>query len=534
MRSAKVTFKLIILLVTLIFGIVFSLPSFTDKLNGAKISLGLDLQGGLHMLLGVETEEAVHSKIKSIAGSINYYAKKEDVLIDKFKIRQDSVEFNVLDPDEAPKVDNALKEIAGLNIQKDNLKYVITLTDEERAATIQYAISQAVETIRNRLDQFGLAEPTVAKQGESYILVELPGVKSAADEQRAKDLIAKAAHLQLMAVDDVRQDRAQTISAADARAYGDVIYPDVKNPNYKYLINEIPVLDGAMLVDAKVAFDQHTNQPIINFTLNSQGAQIFGDFTGKNVGKRLAIVLDGKVYSAPRINERIGGGSGQISGGFSVEEAHDVAIALRSGALLAPVKVSETRSIGPSLGQDSIDKSMAALSLAAVAILIFMILYYGVAGLFADIALVVNILFLIACMALFGATLTLPGMAGIVLTIGMAVDANVIINERVREVLRTGVSIRQSINKGYENAMSAIVDSNITTLITSAALYAYGTGPVKGFAVTMSIGIVASMITAILGTHGMFELVMDKMEKSKNTALWLGYKVRGGANASVR
>ena len=269
--------------------------------------------------------------------------------------------------------------------------------------------------------------------------------------------------------------------------------------------------------------------------LRHNSVETFDEYnTGKNVGKRLAIVLDGKVYSAPRINERIGGGSGQISGGFSVEEAHDVAIALRSGALLAPVKVSETRSIGPSLGQDSIDKSMAALSLAAVAILIFMILYYGVAGLFADIALVVNILFLIACMALFGATLTLPGMAGIVLTIGMAVDANVIINERVREVLRTGVSIRQSINKGYENAMSAIVDSNITTLITSAALYAYGTGPVKGFAVTMSIGIVASMITAILGTHGMFELVMDKMEKSKNTALWLGYKLRGGANASVR
>ncbi|WP_298832715.1 protein translocase subunit SecD, partial [uncultured Campylobacter sp.] len=331
-----------------------------------------------------------------------------------------------------------------------------------------------------------------------------------------------------------RQDQARTMSPTEAESYGDVIYPDAKDDRIKYVLKNIPVLDGAMLTDAKVAFSQQNNLPIINFTLNSEGARIFGDFTGANVGKRLAIVLDGKVYSAPVINERIGGGSGQISGGFTLDEAHDVAIALRSGALLAPVKVSETRSIGPSLGQDSIDKSMAALSLAAVAILIFMILYYGVAGLFADIALVVNILFLIACMALFGATLTLPGMAGIVLTIGMAVDANVIINERVREVLRTGVSIRQSINKGYENAMSAIVDSNITTLITSAALYAYGTGPVKGFAVTMSIGIVASMITAILGTHGMFELVMDKMEKSKNTALWLGYKVRGGANASVR
>ena len=524
--SSKISYRLLIFLAAVIFSAIFAAPSIFQTEKGSKINLGLDLQGGLHMLLEVQSDEAVVSKIKSIAASVNYAAKRDDLLMDGLKLEGDSFEFEILDADEASKFDAILHSAAsGLDIQKSGEKYRVTLTPEEVEATKKYAIEQAVETIRNRLDQFGLAEPTVAKQGESYILVELPGVKSAADEQRAKDLIAKAAHLQLMAVDDVRQDRAQTISAADARAYGDVIYPDVKNPNYKYLINEIPVLDGAMLVDAKVAFDQHTNQPIINFTLNSQGAQIFGDFTGKNVGKRLAIVLDGKVYSAPRINERIGGGSGQISGGFSVEEAHDVTIALRSGALLAPVKVSETRSIGPSLGQDSIDKSMAALSLAAVAILIFMILYYGVAGLFADIALVVNILFLIACMALFGATLTLPGMA---------VDANVIINERVREVLRTGVSIRQSINKGYENAMSAIVDSNITTLITSAALYAYGTGPVKGFAVTMSIGIVASMITAILGTHGMFELVMDKMEKSKNTALWLGYKVRGGANASVR
>ena len=523
MRSAKVTFKLIILLVTLIFGIVFSLPSFTDKLNGAKISLGLDLQGGLHMLLGVETEEAVYSKIKSIAGSINYYAKKEDVLIDKFKIRQDSVEFNVLDPDEAPKVDNALKEIAGLNIQKDNLKYVITLTDEERAATIQYAISQAVETIRNRLDQFGLAEPTVAKQGEDKILVELPGIKTAEDEQRARDLIARAAHLQLMALDEKRQDQAQSMDAATAESYGDVIYPDAKDERVKYVIKNVPVLDGAMLTDAKVAFSQQ-NQPIINFSLNSEGARIFGDFTGSNVGKRLAIVLDGKVYSAPVINERIGGGSGQISGGFTIDEAHDVAIALRSGALLAPVKILEKRSIGPSLGQDSINQSMLALASGSALVVLFMVLYYGLSGVIANIALTANIFILIAVMALFGATLTLPGMAGIVLTIGMAVDANVIINERIRELLRAGASIKTSVQKGYEHAMSAIVDSNLTTIITVAVLYAYGTGPVKGFAVTMSIGIIASMITAILGTHGIFDALMDKIEKSGKIGLWFGYK----------
>ena len=235
------------------------------------------------------------------------------------------------------------------------------------------------------------------------------------------------------------------------------------------------------------------------------------------------------------INERIGGGSGQISGGFSVEEAHDVAIALRSGALLAPVKMLEKRSVGPSLGQQSIEQSMLALISGAILVIAFMVVVYGLAGVIANIALVVNILMLIAIMALFGATLTLPGMAGILLTVGMAVDANVIINERIRELLRSGLSIKTSIQKGYENAMSAIVDSNLTTLITSVALYAYGTGPIKGFAVTISIGIIASMITAILGTHGIFDLIGDKIQKSGNTKLWFGYKIKakGCNNASI-
>ncbi|WP_148821091.1 protein translocase subunit SecD [Campylobacter concisus] len=524
MRNARVTYRLIILILALIFGFGFSVPSFFQTQNGAKISLGLDLQGGLHMLLGVETSEAIHSKIKSIAGSINYYAKKEDVLIDKFKIKEENIDFTLLDGDEAPKVDKALAEIKGLDIKKDGLNYSISLTEQERVDTIEYAISQAVETIRNRLDQFGLAEPTVARQGKDNILVELPGIKTEEDEQRARDLIAKAAHLQLMAVDDKRQDQANTMSEAEAESYGDVIFKDAKNDRVKYVVKNIPVLDGSMLTDAKVAFSQQNNLPIINFTLNSEGARIFGDFTGANVGKRLAIVLDGKVYSAPVINERIGGGSGQISGGFTLDEAHDVAIALRSGALLAPVKMLEKRSVGPSLGQESINQSMVALVAGSILVVLFMLVYYGISGIFANIALVADVVILVAVMALFGATLTLPGMAGIVLTIGMAVDANVIINERIRELLREGVAIRIAVQKGYEHAMSAIIDSNLTTIITVAVLYAYGTGPVKGFAVTMAIGIMASMLTAILGTHGMFDAAMDKIEKSGNTRLWFGYK----------
>ena len=532
MKKARITYKFVILLVALCFGAVFCAPSFFGTNWGSKITLGLDLQGGLHMLLGVETAAAIESKEKSIASSIKYFTGKNDILIDELKVENGLITFSLLDSDDSAKVGEMLATNQGLIIDKKDLSYELHLSDEEKLSTANYAIDQAVEVIRNRLDLFGLAEPTVAKQGKENILVELPGIKTSADEQRALDLIEKAAHLELMALDEERQSMAQTISARDAAAYGDVLYEDAKNPAQKYLLKELAVLDGSMLIDAKVAFDQNNNQPIINFTLNAQGARIFGDFTGANVGKRLAIVLDKKVYSAPVINERIGGGSGQISGGFSVDEAHDIAIALRSGALLAPVKILEKRSVGPSLGSDSIRQSMIALISGAVLVVLCMIVVYGLAGVIANVALVANILLLIAIMAMFGATLTLPGMAGIVLTIGMAVDANVIINERIREMLKAGAGVKNAIAKGYENAMSAIVDSNLTTLITSIALYAYGTGPIKGFAVTISIGIVASMITAILGTHGVFDALGEKIQRSGNTRLWFGYKIKG-KNASI-
>ncbi len=499
------------------------MPTFLQTEKGAKISLGLDLQGGLYMLLGVKTDEAIKSKIKSIASSIKYFTDNNDIIIDGLKVTKDSVKFVLVDPDEEKNIDEMLKKIPGLEIKKDGLNYTINLTPLEIEATKEYAINQAVETIRNRLDQFGLAEPNVARQGKDKILVELPGIKTGEEEQRARELIAKAAHLQLMAIDEQRSDRAYTMTQQEAKEYGDVILEDARVPSKKHIVKEVPILDGSMLTDAKVGFDR-MNQPVINFTLNAEGSKIFGDFTAKNVGNRLAIVLDNKVYSAPVIRERIGGGSGQISGGFSVDEASDVAIALRSGALLAPVKLLEKRSVGPSLGADSIKASMIALALGFVLVVIFMVLYYGIAGVIADVALIVNLFIVLAVMALFGATLTLPGMAGIVLTVGMAVDANVIINERIRELFRQGVSIQKAIEKGYENAMSAILDANITTLLAAIVLYAYGTGPIKGFAVTMSIGILASMLTAILGTHGIYQYLLPKIEKRKNLSLWFGIK----------
>ncbi|KPH52498.1 protein translocase subunit SecD [Helicobacter pullorum] len=516
--------KLFFFIIAALFGIALSIPSIFQT-QGPKITLGLDLQGGLNLLLGVKTEEAIKTRYSSLASGINFYALEEQILLDGLSAQEDSVSFELLDSNEKTKIDNYLKEIQGLNVNENNLKYTITFTEVEIINIENYAIEQAIGNIRNRLDQFGLSEPSVTKQGEDSILVQLPGIKTQEEEQRALELISKGGHLQMMAVDEARNARVNTMTPLEAESYGDVILPFVNNPNQKILLKAIPILDGAMLTDARAAYDQN-GQPIINFTLNAQGGKIFGDFSGKNVGNRMAVVLDGKVYSAPVIRERIGGGSGQISGGFSVQEASDIAIALRSGALPAPITLLEKRSVGPSLGADSIKASMIALISGAVLVIVFMIFYYGIAGIIANLAMVVNILLVIAVMALFSATLTLPGMAGIILTVGMAVDANVIINERIREGFRAGENFIKSMENGYANASRAIFDSNLTSLIAAVLLYMCGTGAIKGFAITMSIGIVASVITAIVGTHGIFRMLQNRIIKSGNYALWFGYKER--------
>jgi len=278
-----------------------------------------------------------------------------------------------------------------------------------------------------------------------------------------------------------------------------------------------------MLTDAKVGYEEKTNRPMVTFSLNGQGAKIFGDFTEKSVGKRMAVVLDGEVYTAPNIIQRIGGGNVQITGAFTPQEANDISIALRSGALLAPVQVESQRSIGPSLGADNIKASIIALVIGFLAVIIFMVLYYGAAGVISNFALVANLFLILAVMSMFEATLTLPGMAGIILTVGMAVDANVIINERIRELLHEGASLTKAIEQGYNNAFTAIWDANITTLIAAVVLFAYGTGPIKGFALTISIGILASMLTAILGTHGIYQSLLPKMDKKK-LGFWFGIK----------
>ena len=516
-------FRVILFAFVLLFGIIFSIPSLTQSNEGRKITLGLDLQGGLHMLLGVKSEIALESKIKSIATSIKYLFDEKEIFIDELHIENgEKVIFELLDEEEVLHAKEILNnEFEGIAILDNGVNFSIELTDNEIVRTKEYAISQAVDTIRNRLNEFGLAEPTVAKQGTDKILVEVPGIKTQEDEHRIRELIARAAHLQLMAVDEDRISRVNLMSQTEAKKYGDVILKDV-NTDEKYLLRSIPILDGSMLTDAKVGFDT-ANQPVINFTLNGQGAKIFADFTGKNVNKRMAVVLDNRVYSAPVINERIGGGRVQISGRFELKEAHDLAIALRSGSLLAPVYVMEKRSVGPSLGADSIKASSIALAVGFILVIIFMMSYYKIAGVIANIALIGNLFLILAVMSLFRATLTLPGMAGIVLTVGMAVDANVIISERIRELLYEGKSIGKSIEEGYANAFTAIWDANVTTLIAAIALYGYGTGAIKGFALTISIGILASMITAIVGTHGIYQWLLPSI-KNEKLNFWFGIK----------
>lgn len=511
-------FRLIAFILSGFFGLFLSLPSFLS-ITGPKINLGLDLQGGLTLLLDVKTEEVIESKYKSLATTLAFEAKEKKVLLNQIEVGKDVLQFDLLDVDEKQAMDQILSKVNGLEMIYNDGHYRLAFTPEGQMEIKKSAIDQAIATIRNRLDLFGLAEPSVTRQGQEKILVQLPGVKNPQEEKRAIDLISKSAHLQMMAVDEDRNARAGSISEFEAKQYGDVVLPFVDDAGM-ILLKAIPIIDGEMITDARVAYDQNS-QPVVAFSLDSRGSQLFADFSGKNIGKRMAIVLDNKVYSAPVIRERIGGGSGQISGDFTPQEASDLAIALRSGALSAPVEMIEKRSVGPSLGADSIKASLIALFSGFALVLVFMIVYYAMAGVIAVFALFVNILLIIAVMASLGATLTLPGMAGIVLTVGMAVDANIIINERLREALHSGKSTMVAIQEGYQNASRAIFDSNLTSMIAAILLYAYGTGAIKGFAITMIIGILASILTAIIGTHGVYLALSRHI---KNVSFWFGIK----------
>jgi preprotein translocase subunit SecD len=476
--------------------------------GSTKIQLGLDLQGGTHLLMAVKLDEAVKTQLRRRADDLKKELK--DNKIDGDVAVDDSGNLTVKlksSSDRSAFLDLADKSFSELTVSSNTDSssigpvYSLAYKPQELQTIRSNAMEQALTTIRNRIDQLGVRETTVAKEGDNEILVQLPGIQ---DPERAKELIGKTAVLEFKLVDDTKnvQDAIK-----DGPPPGDeILYGTSETGGREPYLVETPVLmTGDVVTDARVRPGARLEGPYVAVELDNRGADIFDAMTSQNVGRRLAIVLDSTVYSAPVIKERIPGGHVQITGRFSMDEAHDLAIVLRSGALPAPVEIEEERTVGPSLGRDSIRQGEMSFVIGAGAVLIFMAVYYSGAGLLADFGLTLNILLLICVMAALGATLTLPGIAGIVLTLGMSVDANVLVNERMREELRNGKSPREAVKLGYERAWSAIRDSNISTFAAGLILFQFGTGPVKGFAVTLCVGVLTGLFSCIVVTRAWYD-----------------------------
>ncbi len=490
-----------------------------------SINLGLDLQGGIHLMLGVEVDKYVTSQTERAAVDLKSGLERKGVGVKR--VVREGLNTIVVELASATNWNDALTVAAEFGAfevgQRDEKagRFTLTMRQRQVAQLRDDAVRQAVETIRNRVDQFGVAEPTITRQGDDRILIQLPGVQ---DPDRAKALIGKTALLEFQLLDEqtpVEQAVAGRVPETSELLYQRRIDKDTKAERKQpYVVQKRTLLTGAELTRAEVQADPNAPgnwQVAIEFT--ATGARIFGDVTEQNVGRHLAIILDGNLYSAPRINERIPGGRAVITGQFTVDEARDLAIVLRAGALPAPVTIMEERTVGPSLGADSIRQGMIAIIGSAVVVFIFMLLYYRLSGAFADLALVLNLIILLACMAAFGATLTLPGIAGIALTIGMAVDTNILIFERIREELRVGKTPRAAIDAGFHRALRTIIDTHLTVMVTAAILYNFGTGPVKGFAVSLFVGLAASLFTAYFFTRLLFDIVYMGRRKVQSISI---------------
>jgi preprotein translocase subunit SecD len=488
-----------------------------------EILLGLDLQGGMHLVLEVQTRKAVESRIERTAEELQAAMKKEKIRYGQVeRLRETKIEVKLLTEEGAEAFDEMLKgEFSALekvSRKRDDGGLVVRLElpEDEVRYVEEMAARQAMETIRNRIDQFGVSEPDIRRQGENRILIQLPGIK---DTERAINLIGKTALLEFKLVDedhDVQEALKGEVPPGDQILY-QVIKDEAtgRTREVPLLVRKRTYLTGEYLTDARVQIDSMYNEPYVSIDFDKKGARLFERITEANVKKRLAIVLDDHVYSAPVIQEKITGGLARITGNFTTEEAHDLAIVLRAGALPAPVQILEERTVGPSLGRDSIDKGLMSMWIGGILVVLFIGIYYKGAGMIANLALLLNILLIAAGLAAFQATLTLPGIAGIILTIGMAVDANVIVFERIREEIRLGKTPNAAVDAGYARATMTILDANITTLIAALVLFQFGTGPVKGFAVTLSIGILASLFTAIIVARLVFDyLVLQRRVRS--------------------
>ncbi len=522
--------KLIIYAAIVLFAILMVLPTVTSRLPSwyskviptEKIHLGLDLQGGMHIVLEVEAEKAIESYVERIKNNIKDDLRDRNIptgKVEREKRDQIVIEFS----GEKEKVEKLLserysimQELSSSEIGGGIWRIALVLDSRQAEQVKKNALDQALETIRNRIDQFGVSEPEITVQGTEQILIQLPGIK---DPERAKSLIGRTALLEFKLVDeegDIETALKGIVPEGDIILYQRVVDPKTggvkKTP---YLLKEKTLMTGEVLKDARVALDSQFHEPYIALEFDDIGAKLFEQITGTNVKKRLAIILDDNVYSAPVIQERIAGGRAQITGRFTTDEANELAIILRAGALPAPVKIVEERTVGPSLGQDSIRQGIISILISAVLIVLFLIFYYRGTGVIGDIALILNVILVFGVLSLLRATLTLPGIAGLVLSVGMAVDANILINERIKEELRWGKTIRAAIDQGYHRAFTTIIDSNITTVIASLFLYQFGTGPVRGFAVTLFWGIVANIFTAVFITRWMFDYLTLKVKIKK-------------------
>ena len=477
-------------------------------LPDAGLRLGLDLQGGIHWILGVQLDEAVAHELDYVRGGIQSAADDGEFALSAVAVAGERVVSEAASAEDLSKLREWAEERGGLEVQAESGNRIeLGLSGDWRAQVRERGMEQVLEVLRRRIDDpvTGIPESVVTRQGDDRILVEIPGGQI--ERSRAREMLRVTGFLEFKIVQD--QDKTEELLLA--RHGGkppegmELAFERDKQTNRvlnAYLMSEKADVTGDFLTDARVQFDRQ-NRPTVGFTFNADGGKIFGKLTQENVGKQLAIVLDDRVYSAPVIRSQITM-HGQIEGRFSPEEAADLAVVLRAGSLPVPVSIEEERLVGPALGADSIARGFQASVLALAATLAFAAFYYKLSGLYAAAALLANILMLLGIMSLFEATLTMPGVAGIVLTVGMAIDANVIIFERIREELRAGKTPRAAIHTGFNRAFWTIMDANITTLITALVLYEYGTGPIKGFAVTLSIGIVTSVVAALVITRILF------------------------------
>ena len=503
---------LVILVISL--GIIFTLPTLLYKENSNnwffdnKINLGLDLQGGSYLLLEVQTEVLMQEELNNISDSIQFIARGLQTNIINIISEEDEIQLRFSNNDKLEEIREKFKNnYRNVNVTINNNTMKIAINEIFKKNIKESAIKQSLEIVRKRIDESGTKEPLIQRSGKKRILLQLPGIK---DPERIKELLGTTAKLTFHMVDD-----EDTISLKANRApFGKIIVADFYNPEIKYLVEKKSRVGGENLVDAKASFDPQEGHAV-SFRFDTTGAQKFGKATSENVGKRFAVILDGVVITAPVINTAITGGSGIITGNFTSQEAADLSVLLRAGALPAPLSIIEERSVGPGLGADSIASGKIAAIIGMICVCIFMILIYGVFGLLANLSLLANLFIIVSLLGTIGATLTLPGIAGIVLTIGMAVDANVLVFERIKEEANKKTSALEAVKNGFDKALSTILDANITTLIAALLLFVFGSGPIKGFSITLSLGVLASMFTAIMFTNFLIYLWFNFSKKKE-------------------